>query len=258
MSFWYSIITRASCWASIWAVTQERRLTRPAILFNHVPSTGGSTWEVLWSRYACASNLTACPYSEAVGRTISADRPASGTPYCKPSDDVVASHMTPAGFRALRAARAAYLPQKKYLTVTMVREPCGATLARFLHPQHAHHSIVPRLCEVDAFKLTYERPHAREDVDKKNTQVRSVALGAPNATTAFEVALNEWIGEIASGGHAAKYLYVQTIYLFGARLKSEAAADEALRSYDFVGLTEQFDASVLKVFSMIGCSCAAA
>lgn len=225
MSYWYSIITRASCWASIWAVTQERRLTRPAVLFNHVPSTGGSTWEVLWSRYACASNLTACPYSEAVGRTISADRPASGTPYCKPSDDVVASHMTPAGFRALRAARAAYLPQKKYLTVTMVREPCGATLARFLHPQHAHHSIV-----------------------------RSVALGAPNATTAFEVALNEWIGEIASGGHAAKYLYVQTIYLFGARLKSEAAANEALRSYDFVGLTEQFDASVLKVFSMIGCS----
>ena len=167
MSYWYSIITRASCWASIWAVTQERRLTRPAVLFNHVPSTGGSTWEVLWSRYACASNLTACPYSEAVGRTISADRPASGTPYCKPSDDVVASHMTPAGFRALRAARAAYLPQNKYLTVTMVREPCGATLARFLHPQHAHHSIVPRLCEVDAFKSTYERPHAREDVDKK-------------------------------------------------------------------------------------------
>ena len=168
---------RASCWASIWAVTQERRLTRPAVLFNHVPSTGGSTWEVLWSRYACASNLTACPYSEAVGRTISADRPASGTPYCKPSDDVVASHMTPAGFRALRAARAAYLPQKKYLTVTMVREPCGATLARFLHPQHAHHSIVPRLCEVDAFKSTYERPHAREDVDKKIHRSSLLLLG---------------------------------------------------------------------------------
>ena len=31
-----------------------------------------------------------------------------------------------------------------------------------------------------------------------------------------------------------------------------------LENIDFVGLTEQFDASVLKVFSMIGCSCAAA
>lgn len=206
---------------------------RPAILFNHVPSTGGSTWEIILARYACAHNLTVCPYTFDAGPVSGAGRPGSATPYCGGRDDVISSHMSVEGFRVLNrdrdalAAAGAIPGGTRYLRVTMVREPGGSLLAHFVQPQRPHHEIV-----------------------------RAVAAGDAAAVGAFEDALRGWLSDAAKRRGPYKYLGAQAQYLFrrgAGAFRSDASAGAALdAAYAYVGLMDRFDESVLGLFALIG------
>ena len=98
------------------------------------------------------------------------------------------------GFRVLARDRDALvaaggLPRgaTRYLRATMVREPGGALLARFVQPQRPHHAVV-----------------------------RAVAAAAGNASSvaAFERELRAWLDDVARRRGPFKYLSAQAQYLF--------------------------------------------